>query len=78
MKEADLDILLKKLEEGEIGHIEEKNEYLKELEMAYMNTKRYFGPSEPTLYCVGGIVHIMVKMLSKGLQIQSSFSYLSR
>jgi hypothetical protein len=40
MKKADLDILLKKLEEGEIEHIEEKNQYLKELEMAYMNTKK--------------------------------------
>ena len=40
LNKADLDILLKKLEDGEIGYIQEKNEYLKELELAYMNTKK--------------------------------------
>ena len=39
LNKADLDILLKKLEDGEIGCIQEKSQYIKELEQAYLKTK---------------------------------------
>ena len=39
LNKADLDILLKKLEDGEIGFIQEKSQYIKELEQAYLKTK---------------------------------------
>ena len=38
MKKADMDIILSKLRSGEIGLIQEMDEYIKELEDAYMKT----------------------------------------